>query len=118
MPSTRKRKSNKRLRTKVAKASSREDDNVQEDSIHQETYTDYEMRSFTAKQLVTILQERGVVVSDEVANRCSSLCSCLQEVLLVEQDNSPIKNCLSTSSRGRRETRATKKQKRCTKTSG
>ena len=38
MPLTRKRKSNKRLRTKVAKASSREDDDVQEDSIHQETY--------------------------------------------------------------------------------
>ena len=38
MPLTRKRKSNKRLCTKVAKASSREDDDVQEDSIHQETY--------------------------------------------------------------------------------
>ena len=73
MPLTRKRKSNKRLRTKVAKASSREDDDVQEDSIYQETYTDYEMRSFTAKQLVTILEERGVVVSDEFAHRCSSL---------------------------------------------
>ena len=70
------------------------------------------MRSFTAKQLVTILQERGVVVSDEVANRCSSLCSCLQEVLLVEQEDGPIKNCPSTSSRGRRETSATKKQKK------
>ena len=113
MPSTRKRKSNKRLRTKVAKASSREDDDVQEDSIHQQTYTDYEMRSFTANQLITILEERGVVVSDEFAHRCSSLRSPLKEVLLEEQeDNDNIKNRPSTSSRVRRETRATKKQKK------
>ena len=78
------------------------------------------MQSFTAKQLVTILEERGVVVSDEFAHRCSSLCSRLKEVLLEEQeDNDNIKNRPSTSSRVRRETRATKKQKkRCTKTSG
>ena len=63
MPSTCKGKSNKRLHTKVAKASRWEDDDVQEDYIHQETYTDYKMRSFTANQIVTILEERGIVIN-------------------------------------------------------
>ena len=88
-----------------------EDDNNEDDYVHQETFTNDEMRSFTAKELVKILKERGVVVSIEIATGCSALRGCLQEVLLEEQDNVCIKNCLSTSSGGCRETRALKKQK-------
>ena len=56
MPLTRKRKSNKRLRTKVAKASRREDDDVQEDSIHQETYR-------SEQSAVSIALKRSILYS-------------------------------------------------------
>ena len=78
-----------------------------EDYIHQDTYSSYELRAFSRRQIINILQHRNVDVS-KIRDRKRSLISKLNELL---EEEASSKNIINPSSGRHPQTRHAKKLK-------